>query len=122
MAEICPKCGGIAEYDAYHGRVTCTRCSWESEKRPEGETTQPERQPQVSVKKCEHDIATCGSCFARNYDSKFKSMPGERVKTIYEVRIGSESGSVVVRLCEKCLSALANATKNAIQLPEKEEG
>lgn len=122
MVEICPKCGGIAEYDAYHGRVTCTRCSWESEKRPEGEPTPPERHPQISVKKCDHDIATCGSCFARNYDSQFDVMPGKHVDAIYDVRIGPESGSVVVRLCKECLSALANAAKNAICLPEKEEG
>ena len=32
MCKICPKCGGIAEFNAYYGRVTCTRCSWESEK------------------------------------------------------------------------------------------
>lgn len=32
MCEICPKCGSIAEYDAYHGRKMCTRCTWESEK------------------------------------------------------------------------------------------
>lgn len=32
MCKICPKCGGIAEYNAYYGRITCTRCSWESEK------------------------------------------------------------------------------------------
>ncbi len=33
MCKICPKCGAIAEYNAYYGRTTCTRCSWESEKR-----------------------------------------------------------------------------------------
>lgn len=27
---ICPKCGAIAEYNAYYGRTTCTRCPWES--------------------------------------------------------------------------------------------
>jgi len=32
MCKICPKCGGIAEYNAYYGRITCTRCPWESEK------------------------------------------------------------------------------------------
>jgi len=32
MCKICPKCGAIAEYNAYYGRTTCTRCSWESEK------------------------------------------------------------------------------------------
>lgn len=31
MCRICQKCGAIAEYNAYYGRVTCTRCSWESE-------------------------------------------------------------------------------------------
>lgn len=29
--EICPKCGAIAEYNAYYNRITCTRCNWESE-------------------------------------------------------------------------------------------
>lgn len=29
---ICPECGAIAEYNAYYGRTTCTRCAWESEK------------------------------------------------------------------------------------------
>ena len=32
MCKICPKCGAIAEYNAYYGRTTCTRCNWESEK------------------------------------------------------------------------------------------
>ena len=31
MCRICPKCGSVAEYNAYYGRVTCTKCSWESE-------------------------------------------------------------------------------------------
>lgn len=30
--KTCPKCGAIAEYNAYYGRTTCTRCDWESEK------------------------------------------------------------------------------------------
>lgn len=30
--KICPKCGSIAEYNAYYGRVTCTRCTWEGPK------------------------------------------------------------------------------------------
>lgn len=29
MCEICPACGGIAEFNAYYGRITCTRCAWE---------------------------------------------------------------------------------------------
>lgn len=32
MCKICPNCGAIAEYNAYYGRTTCTRCSWESKK------------------------------------------------------------------------------------------
>jgi len=32
MSKICPKCGSIAEYNAYYGRTTCTSCEWESEK------------------------------------------------------------------------------------------
>ena len=32
MTKICPECKSIAEYNAYYGRVTCTRCNWESEK------------------------------------------------------------------------------------------
>lgn len=32
MYKICPKCGAIAEFNAYYGRITCTRCTWESEK------------------------------------------------------------------------------------------
>lgn len=32
MCKICPECHAIAEYNAYYGRITCTRCSWESEK------------------------------------------------------------------------------------------
>ena len=31
MCRICPKCGSIAEYNAYYGRTTCTSCEWESE-------------------------------------------------------------------------------------------
>lgn len=30
MCKICPKCGSIAEYNAYYGRTTCTSCEWES--------------------------------------------------------------------------------------------
>lgn len=30
--KICPLCGSIAEYNAYYGRFTCTRCIWEDEK------------------------------------------------------------------------------------------
>lgn len=29
---ICPECGGIAEYNAYCGIYTCTRCTWEGKK------------------------------------------------------------------------------------------
>ena len=32
MCKICPKCGAIAEYNAYYSRTTCTSCSWESAK------------------------------------------------------------------------------------------
>ena len=32
MCKICQKCGAIAEYNAYYGRVTCTKCDWVSEK------------------------------------------------------------------------------------------
>lgn len=32
MCKICPNCGAIAEYNAYYGRTTCTRCFWESSK------------------------------------------------------------------------------------------
>lgn len=29
---ICPECSGIAEYNAYYSRYTCTSCTWEGEK------------------------------------------------------------------------------------------
>ena len=29
---ICPKCGAIAEYDEYYGRIVCTGCEWISDK------------------------------------------------------------------------------------------
>lgn len=32
MYKICPKCGSIAEYNAYYGRTMCTNCSWEDDK------------------------------------------------------------------------------------------
>lgn len=32
MCEICPKCGAIAEFNAYYERTTCTRCNWEGKK------------------------------------------------------------------------------------------
>lgn len=32
MCKICPQCGAIAEFNAYYGRVICTRCNWEGEK------------------------------------------------------------------------------------------
>ena len=28
MHKICPKCGSIAQYDAYYGYITCTNCTW----------------------------------------------------------------------------------------------
>ena len=31
MCRICPKCGRIAEFTKYYGRVVCTKCGWESE-------------------------------------------------------------------------------------------
>lgn len=31
--KICPKCGSIAEYNAYYGRTMCTNCSWEEKTR-----------------------------------------------------------------------------------------
>ena len=31
MCKICQKCGSVAEYNAYYGRVTCTKCSCVSE-------------------------------------------------------------------------------------------
>lgn len=27
--KICPNCGAVAEFNAYYGRSTCTRCNWE---------------------------------------------------------------------------------------------
>ena len=27
--KICPNCGAVAEFNAYYGRTTCTRCNWE---------------------------------------------------------------------------------------------
>ena len=44
MCKICPKCGAIAEYNAYYGRTTCTRCEWESE----------EQQKKYSVRASSH--------------------------------------------------------------------
>lgn len=38
MCKICPKCGAIAEYNAYYSRTTCTSCSWESAKRKESKS------------------------------------------------------------------------------------
>ena len=32
MCKICPTCGAIAEYNAYYGRITCTRCVWEGKR------------------------------------------------------------------------------------------
>lgn len=31
MCKICQKCGSVAEYNAYYGRVTCTKCAWGSD-------------------------------------------------------------------------------------------
>lgn len=33
--KICPKCGAVAEFNAYYGRITCTRCNWEDKESPE---------------------------------------------------------------------------------------
>ena len=32
MIYICPKCGAIAEWNAYYGRYTYTRCTGEAKK------------------------------------------------------------------------------------------
>ena len=32
---ICPNCKSIAEQNNYYGKITCTKCNWESDKKPE---------------------------------------------------------------------------------------
>ena len=39
MHIICPRCGAIAEYNAYYGRYTCTRCNWEEKPENMGRNT-----------------------------------------------------------------------------------
>lgn len=40
---ICPNCSAIAEWNAYYGRFTCTRCTYEWE---------PDKKEQMSHKCC----------------------------------------------------------------------
>lgn len=42
MYYSCPKCGAIAEYNAYYGRITCTSCNWESEEKKDTSNEQKE--------------------------------------------------------------------------------
>lgn len=53
----------------------------------------------LSVKRSK-EICSCGSCFARNYDSDRAF--GQRVDVIYEVKIGT----MVNCLCKDCLKEL----------------
>ena len=45
MCKICPKCGSIAEYSSYYGRVICTnsKCTWESDSRTTSMNEKPLR-------------------------------------------------------------------------------
>ena len=51
MIKICPKCGAIAEYDAYYGRTICTSCDWESEKESKENSNQGITIPELDEKK-----------------------------------------------------------------------
>lgn len=54
MCKICPRCGAIAEFNAYYGRVTCTRCNWESEKNRltvQSKVYKQRRAPEVQIVK-----------------------------------------------------------------------
>lgn len=56
MCKICPKCGAIAEYNAYYGRTICTRCRWESK-----EVTLCKKDPKI------HKQTFRVSIFSRKY-------------------------------------------------------
>ena len=54
MYYSCPKCGAIAEYNAYYGRITCTSCNWEGNKEDLAD--------EMSQLKSLNFVRTCGAC------------------------------------------------------------
>lgn len=56
----------------------------------------------LTLKVSTHDIASCNTCYARNYDSTHGDAIGERVDKLYELKIDDQ----VLTLCDKCLDRL----------------
>lgn len=83
---------------------------------------------EITIKKIteKEDIASCHSCFARNYqgrDSKALGLP-ESVSYLYQIRIGSTNGigATTVTLCPECLKTLGKEITTALASePDKKE-
>lgn len=69
----------------------------------------------IIVKVCE-ETATCNSCHAANYDSKFFPKDRKRVEKLYEIHVGG----IVFRLCAECASDLVTSLVGIVT-PEKTE-
>ena len=79
----------------------------------------------LTLKVSTHDIASCNTCYARNYDSTHGDAIGERVDKLYELKIDDQ----VLTLCDKCLDRLreklgpaAACVKTVIKAGYKIEG
>lgn len=60
------------------------------------------REDEITLEVCVRNIASCGICYAHNYDSDTADIIGERVDRLYELKIGG----LVLTLCGKCLDCL----------------
>ena len=80
MYQICPKCGSIAEYNAYYGRYTCVNCSWQSEKCREKGSSHKEK---IEAAKAKAIAAIASRCLSY---SEQGFLP-ELIKTIFAKKI-----------------------------------
>ena len=71
----------------------------------------------LTLKVSTHDIASCNTCYARNYDSTHGDAIGERVDKLYELKIGGQ----VLTLCDKCIDRLREKLTQRFGAEEKPE-
>lgn len=57
---ICPKCGAVACYNSYFGRVICTECSWQSD------LEQEIKDIMSNKNKCADFMQTLVECLVKN--------------------------------------------------------
>ncbi len=97
---ICPKCGAIAEKNAYYGRITCTSCDWEGYDKNEVNLVNTTKQITLNLEpQDEHNG------LKRKY-IVFKSDTGESVEDCFVLRPNIDDAARVA------LKAYADATNN----------